>query len=83
MEPVGEQSTMKNVLSTVVATHFMLHKQSRGKLFSIRELYYLKGHSPTQKHVCKRFHSREKGKYYPVHHPFHLKRNRESEHLES
>lgn len=30
-------------------------------------------HSPTKEHVREYFHSREQGKYYPVHHPFHLK----------
>lgn len=30
-------------------------------------------HSPTKEHVCEYFHSREQGKYNPVHHPFHLK----------
>lgn len=30
-------------------------------------------HSPTKEHVCEYLHSREQGKDYPVHHPFHLK----------
>lgn len=39
MEPLVQQSIVKNMPYMVVTTYFMLHKQSRGKLFSIRELY--------------------------------------------
>lgn len=30
-------------------------------------------HSPTKEHVCEHFHRGKQSKYYPVHHPFHLK----------